>query len=185
MNKLPVLIDVDGVLTDGFYEKCAEIINERFDTQYKKTDFYDDLRIVIKEWDEKMDEIVRSPGFCSTFEVTNGIFEWIEKIKECDQDIKFVTSPLKDSSTWAYDRTKWLEKHFKVTRDDVILCHDKRYVSGLVLIDDLPKNCIDWSAFQQRKAHLLSQPWNINFDDRKFNKIVRESNYPAWRAWNF
>lgn len=161
--KLPILIDVDGVLTDGFYEKCASIINERFGTNYQIDDFYDDLRKVIPEWDEKMEEIIRSPGFCSDFLPIDGAVEWIKRIKAQGQDVKYVTSPYKNSPTWGYDRTKWLEKCFEATRDDIILCHDKRYISGLTLIDDLPKNCIDWSNFHQRKANLVCQAWNLDF----------------------
>ncbi len=165
MQKLPVLIDVDGVLTGGFYEKCCNIINEKYKINYKIPDLVDDLRVVMKEqWDEEMEKIIRAPGFCSDFKPYQGALDWVENIKrEGMVDVKYVTSPYKNSPTWGYDRTKWLEKYFGATRDDVILCHDKRYVLGSTLIDDLPKNCVDWSNFQQRRSVLIGQPWNEKF----------------------
>lgn len=180
--KLPVLIDVDGVITDSFYEKCCNIANERFFTNYKISDFTDDLRKIIVEWDDEMDRILRSPGFCSDFVPIEGSLEWVNQIKE-RSDVKFVTSPLKDSPTWGYDRTKWLEEHFGVTRDDVILCHDKRYVSGVVLIDDLPKNCVDWAKFNKRTSLIIDQPWNRNFlkNERTEDTPVHKEYHSPWR----
>lgn len=179
--KLPVLVDVDGVLTDGFYGKCIRIVNDRFGTDYEMSQMSGDIRTAMSEWDEKMEEICRSSGFCSDFKPEEGSQEWIEKVRQ-NYKVIFVTSPYKNSPTWGHDRIKWLEKHFEATRDDVILAHDKQYVAGLTLIDDLPKNCFAWSKFNQRRATLIVKPWNaetITSKDTKFLVLSRGS--AKWR----
>lgn len=159
-TKDPILFDVDGVFAD-FVTKTVNFVNNRFKTAYRAQDVHCDVRKYMVEWDDACEAHVASEGFASDLELHNGGPELIAELMK-NHKVLFVTSPYKDSKTWGYDRQKWLEKHFGITRDDVIYCHDKRYVQGITLIDDLPKNCINWANHHDKKSILVDRPWNRN-----------------------
>lgn len=185
--KKPILVDCDGVLTQGFYEKCIESINERFSKNYKLEDLYTDLRFVMPEWDEEMDKMIRSPGFCRDMKPDPLGVKMIDKFKEMNLRIVYVTSPYSKAPTWCQDRTDWLEEHFGATRDDVIFARDKRYVDGICLIDDLPKNVINWGQYRNRPGKMAKimannpgvlwrQPWNMDFKEEDGCPVLAVSN---------
>jgi 5'(3')-deoxyribonucleotidase len=175
LTKRPVLVDVDGVLAD-FIGKVLTKINIRKTRREGVLDVtctsYDEIKTDIRkqlksEWDEEMESLVRSPGFCKTLPVFLGSQKFIEDLRSTDRRIVFCTSPYKDSPTWAHDRGVWLKENFGATRDDIIFAHDKRFVNGIVLIDDLPKNIEDWSEYNETGKLgqavipvLFKQPWN-------------------------
>ena len=51
-----------------------------------------------------------------------------------------------------------------------------------VLIDDNPKN-IKAFAHVGKKALLFSQPWNQNYSDEEFEKLVREKKIIRCDSW--
>lgn len=57
----------------------------------------------------------------------------------------FVTSPLKSSTTWSYDRRLWLEKYFGEDAK-IVITHEKHTVDGDFLCDDKPAHCSEWQA---------------------------------------
>lgn len=159
-DKMPILFDVDGVVTTGFFDTCASRINERFDTKYKASDFYTDLRKVMPEWDSIMESEVRAEGFCLKFKPDPDAQDVIANLIRDNYNVKFVTSPYYRSKSWADDRIEWLEDNFKVTRDEVILCHEKRYVAGELLVEDLVKHAVNWSNFNKKPSLVFERPWN-------------------------
>lgn len=171
---LPILFDVDGVLAD-FVGRTIELVNRRFRTNYKWNDIDCDIRKYMKEWDDGCEQYICSPGFAANLDVHEGAKELIENLRRKNYKVMFVTSPYKDSPTWGYDRQAWLTKHFSADRDDVVICHNKRYVQGSILIDDLPRNCEEWSSMQDKTSILLDRPWNKN--DVLTNRNIERVNF--------
>jgi 5'(3')-deoxyribonucleotidase len=162
MKKKPVLIDCDGVVCD-FISKCLSVINEKNRTNILFESIDKDIRKVCKKyWDKEMDDLLESDGFAQTFDMIPGTKEGIEKLKEAGFKIIYLTSPYYGSKTWAHDRLKWLEKHLRVNRNDVIFARTKQYTSGITLIDDKVENIRAWSKYNSQQALLLDQPWNKN-----------------------
>lgn len=156
-----ILIDVDGVLAD-FMGAVLSFVNTRHGTNFNHHDMYDDFRVVIKEYHtQELENFIKSEGFCQMLKVLPGAIEGVQKLRDLGWDIMFVTSPYKDAPTWAYDRMKWLERYFGATREDVIFARNKKYVHGVTLIDDLPRNCIEWSRYNQACSYMYERPWNI------------------------
>lgn len=155
----PILVDVDGVCAD-FCGTVCDFINTKNGTSFTNNDIDDDIRISLKKyWDNDVDKFVKSDGFSQMLPVLSGAKELIETCKSITNVI-FLTSPYYGSKTWVYDRIKWLEKHFNATRDDVIFARNKKYVNGLLLIDDLPRNCQEWCEYNSKSSILIDAPWN-------------------------
>lgn len=169
-KKQPILCDVDGVHVK-WVEKVLHYCNKRFNKNILVNEIKKDIREYFP-WDDKCEELVKSPGFVSDLEVIEDSFWAIEELKSMGENIVFVTSPYANATTWAYDRTKWLERHFQISRDEVIFCHDKRYVDGKFLIDDLPRNIHDWNEYHGKNGILFGQPWNENCEYKDLNRIV-------------
>lgn len=188
-NKKPVLLDVDGVLA-GFIEKMLSYINNRNVEKYPYTitkeqlysnkDISADIRKCVKEWDELCEDLAKSEGFCQTLPVLPGAQKFVQDLKDKGFNIMYVTSPYKDSPTWAYDRIEWLKRHFGASRYDIISTPEKRYVDGICLVDDKPENIQDWAQYNERGYPILfDQPWNqrFNFKPSIGYRIRRTNDY--------
>lgn len=169
-KKKPILCDVDGVHAK-WIEKVLAYCNSRFDKSIKVSEIKNDIREYYP-WDEECEKLVKSHGFVSDLtQIENSLWA-VNEIKDMGENLIFVTSPYADAPTWAYDRTKWLERHFGISRDEVVFCHDKRYVDGKFLIDDLPRNIHDWNEYHGTKNGILfAQPWNENHQYGEMNRI--------------
>jgi len=72
-------------------------------------------------------------------------------------DIYFVTKSPTDSRFAYFEKLEWIDKHVPfVGRDRVICTGQKHMVRGDVLIDDYPKNLINFPG----KRILMDRPWN-------------------------
>lgn len=168
----PILIDVDGVLADLCSVIC-DFVNTKNNTSFTNDDLYTDFRIALgKYFDTDVDAFIRSDGFGQMLPLTTNAQELIDACRSVS-NVVFVTSPYGTSKTWCYDRIKWLEKHFNVTRDDIIFARTKKYVDGLILIDDLPKNCKEWSEYNSKSSILVDAPWNKK--DKEEGLVMRLS----------
>lgn len=184
-RKLPILVDVDGVVAN-FCGKVCEIIKETSGREIDTKDIYTDLRVIAKEeWTHEVERRINEEGFAQTLEPFE---DGVKAVKELMKDfnVMFLTSPYPDSRHWYHDRYLWLKKHFDITRDDIIFARDKRFVSGITLIDDRPENILDWSSFQQESSILMLQPWNKhlikNDEDKLFHK-KDDSRFYATNNW--
>ena len=174
LNK-PVLFDVDGVVAD-FIGACLDFINNRDGTNLAHKDVPGDIR-KYSFWTDDCEDHIRSAGFCLNLKPIEKWSQCVNEVKAMDVPVMFVTSPY-DAPLWAYERIKWLEKHFDATRDDVILARMKKYVSGIVLVDDLPRNVYEWCKYNEREQFgdfdgvLVDQPWNQEtpYPDHSFNR---------------
>lgn len=158
-NKKPLLMDCDGVVCDFHggtfpYIKAAGINISHNDIKKDSREY--------EYWKAAdLDRITKSPGFCSSLKPIDGAKEFVNKVRnKLNLDIIFVTSPMKDSPYWHWERQQWLKEHFDVKRTELIFAKDKRYVNGITLLDDHISNILDWQRYNQTSAMLIEQPWN-------------------------
>jgi 5'(3')-deoxyribonucleotidase len=173
-KKQPILCDVDGVHAK-WIEKVLRHCNERFNKNLSVNEIKKDIREYFP-WDEDCEKLVQSHGFVSDLELMQDSHWAVEELRNMGENLIFVTSPYANAPTWAYDRTKWLERHFSISRDEIVFCHDKRYVDGKTLIDDLPRNIHDWNEYNNKSAILFGQPWNETHEYKNLNRIT------GWRS---
>jgi 5'(3')-deoxyribonucleotidase len=190
INKKKVLIDCDGVLCD-FMKFCIEYANNS--GKVSKKILFEEVTADTRTypfWTESgLEKAWKMQGFCSQLPVIPGSQEFVENLRSAGHEILFVTSPPKDNKTWPYERRKWLAKHFDAARTDVIFAVDKRYVSGLTLIDDHTRNCRDWNNYNQAEwngkrfgpanAILVATPQNEDAKDFK----LRTNNFKQIEHW--
>jgi hypothetical protein len=168
-----VLIDCDGVVCD-FMGHVVDFANKSGKTsrQWKYEEITGDARKYPLWTESGLEEEWLREGFCSELPIIPGSQEFVEALRRDGFEILFVTSPPRDGKFWTFERKNWLEKNFGAKRGEVIFATDKRYVSGLTLIDDHVDNCMEWNAYNQHHGdHLhsimVAQPWNQKAADYK------------------
>lgn len=182
MNESKILgLDCDGVLCD-WAGTVLEHLNRLNPGKNLNTDnmVEDDFR-KWPEWDERIEEIVRSAGFCNTIKPIPGVHEFIEKVKSDGWHVLYVTSPYKDSPTWTHDRTRWIAQEFGDGRDSIIYAPTgtKRFVACSTLVDDHVRNIKMWSGHNNRPAIMMEQPWN-----KKFRMDTENHRHSTWGPKN-
>lgn len=143
------LCDVDDVVANYVQGFVSAVIATdvrpgiKQDHVFTEWDLSKSLQLTEEE-DNKVYSLINMPGFASMLNPLPGAVEGVMKLMKI-ADVFFVTSPLKSSPTWAYDRRLWLEKLFG---DDtkIVSTHEKFLVDGDFLLDDKPEHCSEWSA---------------------------------------
>lgn len=100
------------------------------------------------------------PGVAGRLALYPGSKEGIKKLCEI-ADVFFVTSPLKTSPTWCFDRTAWVRENFGDKLADNIHHTAHKYTFGAdVFIDDKPSHCTEWQTSWPAGIALL---WSPNY----------------------
>jgi 5'(3')-deoxyribonucleotidase len=110
-------------------------------------------------------------GGCSSIPVYDGAKEAFTKLQEL-ANIVVVTSPFTGSFTWAYERERWLERHFGVSYRDVIHAHEKYRIHGDIFLDDKPEHVDAWLDYwvnSGRDENVTALLWET---DRTINATV-------------
>jgi 5'(3')-deoxyribonucleotidase len=103
------------------------------------------------------------PGYVESFEVLPGAQEGIERLSKLGT-VVIVTSPMM-TPNWAYERTRWLERHFGIPRNRIVHTVCKEFVAGDCLIDDKPDNLIKWHRRNPDGVPFMwDAPYNRNVD---------------------
>jgi hypothetical protein len=191
-SKKPLLVDCDGVVAD-FVGATIKIANAN-GFNLSNDDIKHDTR-QYPYWDAcGLDRIVKDVGFCESIPVIDGAQEFIERIRGAGINVVFVTSPMKDSKHWHWERQQWLEKHFGVKRTNLIYATEKRYVNGFCFLDDHVGNILDWQEYNKNKAILIKQPWNedvlndclgsANFETQILQHTKKNQSITRTKNWN-
>lgn len=140
------LCDVDDVVANYVQGFVAAVLatgvrNIKMDHPFDEWDLSKSLKLTEEE-DNKVYSLINMPGFASMLQPLPDAVEGVTKIMEI-ADVIFVTSPLRSSPTWAYDRNLWLTKLFGED-SKVVSTHEKYTVDGDFLCDDKPKHCTLW-----------------------------------------
>lgn len=84
-------------------------------------------------------------------------------------DVYFVTSPIKTSPTWCYDRMNWLIRHFGYEQGQkVIPTSYKQLVSGQIFVDDRPANVTKWQTANSSSQGIL---WHRDYNEVEGTKL--------------
>lgn len=166
MSKPIGLIDCDGPLAD-FPAPTIELVRRHIPDWEPPAqwDFHSTLPPDVRKL---VDEMWLSKGFASSLIPTEGAQEHVEELAE-HHEIFVVTSPMKGSETWTYERELWLERHFGIDKDHVIHIRAKQLVYGSYLIDDKIDHIRSWASKWPggRRRALLWKMWhNIKGHDR-------------------
>jgi len=154
-----ILLDVDGVVAD-FTGMVAQVSRAGGFTLPPVTqwDFMRGLEAPHRAWVERC---LALGEYWGSIEPLPGAVAGVDALRMADHDVVFVTSPWESCPTWAYERTRWLLKHFQATRHDVIVAADKSLISGDVFVDDKPEHVGSWVARNKKKyGFIWDQPWN-------------------------
>lgn len=144
-SKHRVAIDVDGVVanfTDLFLNAIRTATNRDIPKDWKppKWDIEEALGLTKAER-VATSKLISAAGVASYIAPYPGAVEGIKKLTKI-ADVFFVTSPLKSSPTWCYDRVVWLTKYFgEELADRVDFTWHKYAFAADILVDDKPSNC--------------------------------------------
>lgn len=151
MGRKTVGLDMDGVVYDFVGAACEW---SGFDRE--KATSWD----IFYAWGNPgmwnaFDKHAQSPNFCLGLKLITGARRFVSELREI-ADVLVVTSPYRDSPTWAYERELAVLRDFEIEREWLMSTRSKQYARVDLLIDDKPANV---DAFPG-KSILFDQPWN-------------------------
>ncbi len=160
LSKRPrFLCDVDDVIANyiqGFISavKATGVRDIEHDHIFDQWDLAASLKLTQKE-EHKVYDLIETPGFATRLNPCPGAVPAIKKIAElCD--VFFVTSPLKTSPTWAYDRLQWLITQFGDEQGKKVVSTSEKYaVDGDYFLDDKIEHCRAWQEAHPRGITFL------------------------------
>ena len=167
-----VLLDCDGVLGD-FASEVVTWANSVTGKAYSLEDFtsFDLLEpIGLTHLQAELDWYLFSINHCGNMPVYPGAVEFVDAIRAAGHEIVVVTSPYEAVPNWCSERTKWLKRHFGISKHDVIFAKRKELVVGDFLVDDKTQNCEGFNAKSEGRhnneggfAVCIARPWNHDF----------------------
>ena len=108
-----------------------------------------------EEEDAKVYALINMPGFARNLNPFPGAIEGVKKIMEI-ADVLFVTSPLKSSPTWSYDRMEWLKSYYGDEQGQKVVSTGEKYaVDGDFLVDDKPDHVVSWQEVHPMGTAIL------------------------------
>jgi 5'(3')-deoxyribonucleotidase len=143
------LIDVDGVLADFhtmFFETARTLLGRPLvkSDSYKEWDIARALNLSSTE-EEMVYDVLDQPGVAENMPELPGAIAGVKSIAE-HAEVFFLTSPMRSSRTWVYDRDRWLEKKFGTEQGGKIVSTHYKYLvtNGDVFIDDKVTHLEQW-----------------------------------------
>lgn len=143
INKMRILVDMDGVLSDfdgEFLKRWRERYPDKFfvpieerTTFYVKEQYPDELKPLVSE-------IVWEPGFFRDMMPVDGGKEALDEMKSLGHEVFICTSPLSTYKNCVLEKFEWVDR---VLGPDwvkrIIITKDKTLVKANYIIDDKPE----------------------------------------------
>ena len=154
-----ILVDIDGVIFNT-QETLLNFLNNRYDKSYTIND------IISYDWFDKTFKnpwgFMEKPEFWYAVKTNPDAIKYITKWIQKGHIVKIITASYFHRGI--FSKMSKLKRDFGgVIRDeDIIVCHDKHWVLGDILIDDCFDNAEQYSMFPGQYSILYAQPWNIN-----------------------
>lgn len=151
------LCDCDDVVVNyvqGFVSAviATGVRDIKHDHKFDEWDLSKSLKLTEEE-DNQVYSLINMPGFAQRLNPCPGAVEGMKEVmKLCD--VIWVTSPLRSSPTWAFDRQHWLDAHFG-GEQKVCSTHEKYAVDGLYFLDYKPEHTELWHKEHPMKMSML------------------------------
>lgn len=155
MNRL--LLDLDGVLADTHRGAVERGLLERLPTEWSWPE---------DERNASVDEVFCTPGIFRDAPLMDGAQDAVYRLSEVF-DLWIVSSPWKNNRRSWTEKAEWVGHHLGgVFVDRLVLCHDKRLIPAVALVDDNPlQSPGPWTQV------LYPRPWND--DEWQSARLVR------------
>ncbi len=175
MTRRPrLLIDVDGPLTDGFFEAACALLREQgvkaHPRDIKDWNIFKSFAVSAKV-EKKVRASLRGAGVASAFKPRHGAREFLAELRKW-ADVYAVTAPLDLSPTWAHEREEWLVEKLGFEHNHIISARHKRLIKGDILIDDKIDTITEWQtehpeglAVLWRESHNAGEIWPVSGRD--------------------
>ena len=142
-----MLTDVDEVLCDfqsPVFEMAKQIFGKDVGPHSYDGTVWDIFAAFTPEETKVLLAECEKPGWCASLKPLPGAQEAVAELRK-HVDLFAVTSPF-HSTTWVYERERWLAEHFGFERSQIVHTSAKYLVCGDVLLDDKPDHITAWQA---------------------------------------
>jgi|SRR6478735_6167344 len=180
-------VDVDGVVANytQLYLNAVRVATKREipnDWAPPQWDLDEALGLT-KDEKKAAYALMESPGVARTIAPYPGAVEGIRKLSKI-ADVFFVTSPVKSSPTWCYDRTAWIKKYFGDELADSVDYNSHKYTFAADLfVDDKPSNCEEWqAAWPDGKALLWVANYSVTLLHDRLTHVQNWEQVAQWVA---
>jgi len=173
--RLPILLDVDGVLAD-FSTHLLQTVGSRL------------TAADVTQWDifalldpeglrAQAIEVLKDPAWWEQMPTMPGVSALIDTLLAEGAEVVCVTSPWLSCVGWESARREWIKRVWReagATTDQVpetIVAYAKYYVRGCVLIDDKPEHVARWARVNEGDGLglIFDAPYNRDFDETTVN----------------
>ncbi len=155
-----ILTDIDGVLADFVGALCEELQARGFETTPEDVKHWDLAASLSSDEMRAALEVMTTPGFCHGLEWYEGARQFLAALGTLGE-VHALTAPLRSASSWVPERLSWLARDLDGDRVHFVSGKHKHMMRGDVLIEDHPKNAIEWlDAHPRGIAILIDRPWN-------------------------
>jgi 5'(3')-deoxyribonucleotidase len=158
-----ILLDIDGVCADFIGACCAKVSAPPYNYAVTPADVthFQLEKCLPNSIANLMFSFASMEGFCEELPWYPGAKEFVAELHKLGE-VVVVTSPLKSSRTWCWERRQWLLGHV----NKIVHTQHKEMVYGDVLIEDSLSNAHKWSnAHRAGKVVLVDRPWNQDVFD--------------------
>lgn len=173
-----LLLDQDGPLA-GFDEKCFDIFKHEMKLELEierlehSTFRYFTDHITNPEHKRSARDILEAQGWFRELPVVPGSQEGVDALLSAGVDIWICTKPMKENLTCRDEKFAWIQEHFPMLANKIVMTPDKSLVKGDILLDDAfdPAWCelADWNGV------VYSAPYN--------GQGSQWADFPRW-GWN-
>lgn len=162
-NKKPVIAcDMDEVVAD-VYDKFLKIYATTYNRVLKKEDYWG-KKIYQIDGAIKLRDVLYDKGFFADLPVMKDSQEVLQELQE-KYEIFFVSAAMEFSNSLV-DKRNWAQQHFPfIPWKNIVLCGSKRIIRADYMIDDHPRNLVDFDG----KGLLYTSSHNI--DENRFTRV--------------
>lgn len=181
-----ILIDMDSIIVNLQGPWLAAYNAEYSDNlTVDKILTWDTHKYVKPECGKHIYDYLKRPGFFYNLEPLPGAIEGVERLKRDGHEIYLVTASPDGGASEKIDWVgKWLPCLDKVKQ--TVICHDKFIVDGDVLIDDSPRNLVEWKQSHLRSIAMgIKYPYNDHLSPYAFLADSWQDTEKAWRKLYF
>lgn len=158
MNKLRILVDLDGIIVN-MLSTWLDIYNDRYKDNLTVDQITDWNTHLFAKKDVSKKEfyaIIKEPEFFMKPSPYAGAVSAVKELRK-NYNVCIATSPAGNYS--AKDKLDWVKKYLDMGHDEVIITAEKDRISADLLIDDKPKTIKKWVG-SGRRAMTIAHPYN-------------------------